>query len=361
MNRVAAPPRAAAPDDAAVRGAELAFGKRLAVPSPGSSSSSLPLSESPPAPLSRLRKSTSHSEHGRRSRAAGHLTPAAAASVGIRSRTLSPPKLAASAAGVEPNSPSFIAATLAASRNPSPGPKASRPAHKASVGAVAGIADFGIDAGPIAPTGALISLFDRSHRLGPAPPNPGPGPLEAQRIAVDRFMAAPPRSLPKPAKPSPKPLPPVVRREKPPALAVAPEKPPTTPSTHRRPAPPPEARPRPRRASHGPTSPIDPRARPKPGPGVAVSAPRRSMAQSPSPRLPKRQVTKPPPPKPLVVRPPIVRSTTEVLSPKPMRLVTPNLTRKVALSPQHSRPNLAPGILSSPSPDPQKRSLAAAA
>ncbi|POR33597.1 Increased rDNA silencing protein 4 [Tolypocladium paradoxum] len=261
-----------------------------------------------------------------------------------------PPQLHAGAAKVDPKSPSFIAATLAASRSASPGPKmplpspalAHAPRRKTSLGALStlGGSDAGVavvDSGSIAPTGSLISMFERARGeadpVKRASPRPAPAeatensPEEAQRLAVRRLTAAPPRSHP-----SPPTSPPAVSRERP--RAATPKQPPTPP---------------PAISIH--TAPSLPRPRPRSETKEPASTKTRQPSPPPVVRTPKQPAAKPPA-KPPRTQPPtgpsVVRSTPEVLSPKPVRVVKPSLVPAVT----------SPRVLSwpSPSPDPQKRS-----
>ena len=61
---------------------------------------------------------------------------------------------------IDPKSPSFIAATLAASRSASPSPKARTPRRKTSVGTASVTSDH-VDSGSIPPTNSLISMFEQ--------------------------------------------------------------------------------------------------------------------------------------------------------------------------------------------------------
>ncbi|CAH0044050.1 unnamed protein product [Clonostachys solani] len=78
---------------------------------------------------------------------------------------------------VDPKSTSFIAATLAASRNGSPSPPkptaaSPAPRRKASVGAMSSVssADVAVDSEPIPPTGSLISIFEGGRGGGGGDP-----------------------------------------------------------------------------------------------------------------------------------------------------------------------------------------------
>jgi hypothetical protein len=61
---------------------------------------------------------------------------------------------------IDPKSPSFIAATLAASRSASPSPKTRTPRRKTSVGTASVFSDH-VDSEPIPPTTSLISMFEQ--------------------------------------------------------------------------------------------------------------------------------------------------------------------------------------------------------
>ncbi|CAI6085528.1 unnamed protein product [Clonostachys chloroleuca] len=154
---------------AALRGASLAFSKKKPpAPPPPSKGSSGALAA---ATLSS--QSTGGSVNGlpdmdaaaARSIVAGRMQQLAAASGQQQhpqygSHLQTPPR-------VDPKSTSFIAATLAASRNGSPSPPkpaaaSPAPRRKASVGAMSSVSsvDVAVDSEPIPPTGSLISIFE---------------------------------------------------------------------------------------------------------------------------------------------------------------------------------------------------------
>ncbi|VUC21544.1 unnamed protein product [Clonostachys rosea] len=168
---------------AALRGASLAFSKKKPpAPPPPSKSSNGALAA---ATLSS--QSTGGSVNGlpdmdaaaARSIVAGRMQQLAAASGQSQqsqqygSHLQTPPR-------VDPKSTSFIAATLAASRNGSPSPPkpaaaqtaSPAPRRKASVGAMSSVssADVAVDSEPIPPTGSLISIFEEGGRGGGGDP-----------------------------------------------------------------------------------------------------------------------------------------------------------------------------------------------
>ncbi|XP_044717526.1 increased rDNA silencing protein 4 [Hirsutella rhossiliensis] len=298
------------PDNAAavaLRGASLAFHKKPAVASPSPSALSLSLSSPSPPPtrakgdgaLTAALSVASGAKHRSPSRTAVNPHSPESASSSSSSSTpdmMSPTlqtglvaarlqQLHPASAKLDPKNPSFIAATLAASRSVSPNPKSSTRRRKNSH-------DLAVDAGPIAPTGTLISLFDK-----PTPSGADSTPYDtqqAQRTAVHRFMAAPPRSLPKP----PTPPPPVgsISRPRPPTNSPPPTRPPKP-----RPAKPP-VKPL---VTRPPTPPPVRRSMPEPSPRTDAQtlAPRPSSSPSPDPQkrsLGSKQEQQLPPLKPRV-------------------------------------------------------------
>ncbi|KJZ70923.1 hypothetical protein HIM_09674 [Hirsutella minnesotensis 3608] len=410
------------PDDAAaaaLRGASLAFQKRSSVTSPSSSPASNSHLSSPPSPpLSHLGRSRDNDARtaaltvgaGNKSR-----SPSRAAASEPRSRTSSSSSSPAIGSGsfnthtgliaprlqqlhpppakLDPKSASFIAATLAASRSASPSPKNAAVQRKSSLGAMSQLSgsDNAVDAAPIAPTGSLISFFDKSKTEPGSQKRPSTGAehtlhdaQEAQHMAVHRFMAAPPRTLPKPPRP-PTPTAPIVQRPVVKSSPVTvPRQPPTPPpiESHETPM---SSRREPRQVQRSPVVSAESKPRPKPkvpankpaqpdSPPVS-RPPRPRAAKPPSDSLTKCDVktpekpteksppkpTPPTPSTPTVTRPmtppSIIRSTPEVLSPKPVRIARPLLSPTTAsASPQATAPTLAPRSPCFPSPDPQKRS-----
>lgn len=202
---------------------------------------------------------------------------------------------------LDPKNPSFIAATLAASRTGSPSGSA-----RVSLTADA------VDSESIAPTGNLISLFEgRDGKKGGLQERQKHGKL-VRGATPDgddgRTMALPPaqaRSSERiSAMPMPKPKLPVQ------LTSPGPSKP--------KPPPPREQKPE-------------------------VSAQKHAKSAS------KARVRTPSPPSV------VSRSTAELLSPKPMRLIKPTLAPPVLSSPQASSPGTSGQEASSPSPDPEKR------
>ncbi|KAG5913580.1 hypothetical protein E4U42_001003 [Claviceps africana] len=404
MNHAASSRSHAVPGDAAValRGASLAFRRNPA--------GGLALNASPPEEALSSSSSSSSSHRGEASRgtrcgAVGAETSAATARKNghsshdaCESDSSGLPPGSASAQRLDAKNPSFIAATLAASRSASPGRRAPPP----------GLADDAVDSGSIPATGKLISLFEQGGGGGGGGGGP-PGrrspsldargePLRDRKRGHERASSATalhPRPSSKPtSKPRPKPKP---KPKLPPGPEPEPE---PEPEPHPNPNPNPNPNPKvqPNSASRRPPSPSPPplsgsRAeteaeakrkrsnvvpsstkpptspvrsavrsaersaekisampmpKPKPPPHLSLPFPQATalhapshqpQAQPPHPVLPAPEQLEPRRKSPSPSRPD--RSATpEVLSPKPVRLVRP--------------PSLAPPVLSSPSPLPPK-------
>ncbi|KND91592.1 Increased rDNA silencing protein 4 [Tolypocladium ophioglossoides CBS 100239] len=342
---------------AALRGASLAFQKKPAVASAspslrhnGALTAATTVGTRPRAPA-RAAVAAQATRGAPEIESAGHAHAYGQQQLGGGGSQTQQQQLHAGAGKVDPKSPSFIAATLAASRSASPSPKTPAPApapaprRKASLGAA-------VDSGPIAPTGSLISMFERAR--GEADPVKRASPRTSPPGAAEnsRATAAPPRSRPSPPPPPPPPPPAAVGRERTPA--AAPKRPPTPPpainihrasSTH-------QPTPRPAKRLAADT------AGPRPQPKTQEPASTRTRQPSPPAESSPTQPAARPPAKALRIQPPagpsVVRSTPEVLSPKPVRLVKPSLA-PAAASPPRISPALPPQVLPSPSPDPQKR------
>lgn len=232
--------------------------------------------------------------------------------------------------GVDPKSPSFIAATLAASRSASPTPKARTPRRRVSIGTASTTSDA-VDSEHIPPTNSLISMFERgkgepvaallshetversSRSVETARLMEQAFPNERAARRNSRSSASPDRTVS--AKPS------ASKRD---ILPATPSKPPTrqaakqssTPDL-RQLAPLPQQPAVPKKPDHPPvqeikpTKPSDPPPQKKTVPKITNRYNSPPEAEAPRPRSP--------PPQKVVTRQP------EVLSPKPKRLSRPNL------------------------------------
>lgn len=110
---------------------------------------------------------------------------------------------------VDPKSPSFIAATLAASRSVSPSPKSRTPRRRGSAGdmSIMSAGEAPVDSMSIPPTGSLISMFEASRgdagrRGSPTRTGAGSGAREEGDQGSEISVRSPKR---KPAKPPVKP------------------------------------------------------------------------------------------------------------------------------------------------------------
>ncbi|TWU73326.1 Increased rDNA silencing protein [Metarhizium rileyi] len=266
----------------------------------------------------------------------------------------------ASVLRLDPKSPSFIAATLAASRSVSPSPPATTtPRRRASFGAASslGCADA-VDSESIAPTGSLISMFERARgHLETTTTTKTTTPLGPEVAAQESSMPAK-KSIPAPS--------PDLRKHhgRPPtpprgvdelrSSSMPPRQPPTPPLRSSEKI---SAMPMPK-----PRPPQQPNASPRPSAGPSSTRlPLPTAELTPGTPgtpglLPPARPSAEPVPKPLRLRlssPPSVVSisTPELLSPKPVRLITPEL----APPGQGSSSGASAHAESSPSPDPEKR------
>ncbi|KAH0598042.1 hypothetical protein MHUMG1_04414 [Metarhizium humberi] len=377
MNPAAASHSGGTQDDAAtaLRGASLAFQRSPAV---GATSPPLPL------PLPHHSKDGASSSVGRsRSPPGVALDATGDGGIGAHGHHVEPPVYRAGvvaarlhqwngsqaqlqpttpAQRLDPKSPSFIAATLAARRSVSPSPLARTPRRKTSFGAasVLGSADA-VDSESIAPTGNLISMFEaagdgsettrRPARRRTPPPEESGDAMRGVDVPANKREPAPsPKPKPKPKSRHVRPPTPPQGADEPRSSSMPPKQPPTPP--HRSsekisamPMPKPKM---PQQLTSSPKPPPKP-AKPQLPPPAGPKPEQAGML--PSPRRPAAK----PAPKPLKVRlpsPPSVVSTStpEVLSPKPVRLITPTLAPPVL-----SSPGAYDQVDSSPSPDPDKR------
>ncbi|KAG8407596.1 Increased rDNA silencing protein [Metarhizium acridum] len=367
MNPAAASHSGGSQDDAAtaLRGASLAFQRSPAVgatspPHHGKdgASSSVGRSRSPLGVALDATGDGGSGAHGRHVDSPGYRAGVVAARLHQLNGSHAQLQPTTSAQRLDPKSPSFIAATLAASRSVSPSPMARTPRRKSSFGAasVLGNADA-VDSESIAPAGNLISMF------------------EAARDGTETTRKPARRRTPPPGEPED-----ATRGVDVPADRREPAPSPKTKSRHVRPPTPPQGADEARSSSMPPKQPPTPPHRssekisampmPKPKPPRELTSPPKPPPNPAKPQLPPPAGPKPgqagmlpppprlaakPAPKPLKVRlpsPPSVVSTStpEVLSPKPVRLITPTLAPPVL-----SSPGAYDEADSSPSPDPDKR------
>lgn len=270
----------------------------------------------------------------------------------------------ASAQRIDPKSPSFIAATLAASRSVSPSPLVRTPRRKISFGAVNALANMeavAVDSESIAPTGNLISMFERAKDVESSrKQSPSRGllsPAEAKEN-IHGAKTVPKKGVamtsPKPKKYDGLPAPPEGVNERR-SSSMPPKQLPThvvrrSEKISAMPMPKPKL---PLELSASPKPPNKP-FKPQPPPPTETK-PEPASKLSPDPRFAK------PAPRPRKVRTPsppsvISRSTTEVLSPKPVRLIKPTLAPPVLSSPPQGSPGITGQMTASPSLDPEKRS-----
>ncbi|GAB0136011.1 hypothetical protein EsDP_00004329 [Epichloe bromicola] len=382
MNHAAPSLSTGSPDDAAValRGASLAFQRSPAAgsASPTTISSSLELSHLREAGGSRTfnrsrsphRKgaSSSNASHGHH----GHAYDAdssgyQASLVAARLHQLngsSPLQPPTSAQRLDPKNPSFIAATLAASRSVSPSPLVQTPRRRISFGAANALAisvpGDAVDSESIPPTGNLISLFEPGREAGPplrrrSPPRSSPPEAEGRLRGEKRVHEKKPSAVPPTSSPASSavevegshllpssglPTPPLRSSEKISAMPMPkPKLPPQLSSLS---------------LQHGHhNSPKVQTQAPPAGGKPRRSGPSASPARPEKPAAARPHRARPPSP-PSVVR----ASTPEVLSPKPMRLVKKHSLAPPVLSspPRNSSPDRSSQAASSPSPDPEKRS-----
>lgn len=357
---------------AALRGASLAFQKKpAAAPPPPRDNGALTAATSvgrsrSPAKQQHLgpqMTGESDAEIAARLQGVGQLHPG----VGVGVTTA-----AGGAKVVDPKSPSFIAATLAASRSASPSPKARTPLRRESADAMSlGSTGEVVDSGSIAPTGSLISMFEQVRAGGGgaggdpvkrASPVRSPMRLSDESLDYGRVSLAKPKLKPKPMPMSP---PPPLHGL---SMETVQASPPRLKHKPRPISPPPQhllGRPKTQAPSQKPkqTRPISPPLQiiNKPAPqglSPALKQTRRPISppplqmtnkptpQPPSPRLKqkRRPISPPPlqvmskptpqPPSPMLkqtrrpISPPpqiVRRSTPQVLSPKPKRLSKPQL------------------------------------
>lgn len=271
-----------------------------------------------------------------------------------------------SAQRLDPKSPSFIAATLAASRSVSPSSLVRTPRRKISFGAVNALANMDaaavVDSESIAPTGNLISMFERAKdvqsttRKQSPPRQSSPENKENIHGAKEGPKKAMAMALPKVKKHGVLPAPPEGVDERR-SSSMPPKQAPThvvrsSEKISAMPMPKPKL---PLELSASPKPPNKPLKPQPPSPAVRTK-PEQARKLSPGPRVTK------PAPRPRKVRTPsppsvISRSTTEVLSPKPVRMIKPTLAPPVLSSPpQGGSPGITGQMSGSPSPDPEKRS-----
>ncbi|KHN97638.1 increased rDNA silencing protein [Metarhizium album ARSEF 1941] len=348
MNPAAASRRPGSQDDAttALRGASLAFRR-----SPAAGATPTPTPLPLPLPLPHHKKDgLSTSPLGGAPNPLHQLNGGSAAQL----------QPMASARRLDPKSPSFIAATLAASRSISPSPLATAPRRKTSFGAASATGNpDAVDTESIAPTGHLISMFegakaDTETTREPARRRTSPREGLEHGTRRESLLAKKgmPASSPEPKSGHVRPPTPPRRVHEPRSSSMPLKQPPTvTPRSSGKisamPMPKPKPKP-PQQPNFGPNSPPK-LEEPHSSPPAAAPRSRQSGILPPPPRL----VVKPAP-EPLRIRPPsspsvISTSTPEVLSPKPMRLITPTLASPVLSIPDASRQ-----ADSSPSPDPDK-------
>ncbi|ODA82645.1 hypothetical protein RJ55_01153 [Drechmeria coniospora] len=360
------------PDKAAValRGASLAFQKQQAPakPSPPSSNAAMTATAAATMTASMTASTTTTAGGGGSSSSTNGVALTAAtasASAAAASEAESPahqlgrphqlgnssPSMAMTmGAMADTQSPSFIAATLAAGRNVSPTPHAGRPRslprphprphpnaqppHQPPPQAQAH--HVPVDSESIAPTGSLVSLFERGSHEQPAL---GRGPA-AQRPPVRRYKSTPLRERPE--------------------TQVAPEHavqglPPPLPATRQK-------APQAQHATKASETETEPKPKPKLKPNVK---PKPTLGTAPPQAAPDPRASSPQPEQPSskprkrssgAVQPleaSVIRSTPELHSPKPVRLARPTLSPTVAPSPRADRGELPSTML--PERDPQKR------
>ncbi|CAM1510379.1 Fc.00g007140.m01.CDS01 [Cosmosporella sp. VM-42] len=261
---------------------------------------------------------------------------------------------------VDPKSPSFIAATLAASRSASPTPKAKTP-RKESFGAVSSSSGEVVDSVSIPPTGSLISMFEQARAGGGDPvkrPSPKRSPMRSPVESMDEILdvrdVSPmktPMMKPKPKlKPKPRPISPppqIISRSTPEVLS-----------------------PKPKRMSK-------PKLRPVTPPQIVTRAPTQELLQpSPDPpkRSPKPRERPPTPPKPRGSTKPVVKKSStdqgHVVKPKP-KDIKPQISGQRTSTPARRRTETSGSVSSDdtfvsassapspgrPSPPPQPRNM----
>lgn len=273
---------------------------------------------------------------------------------------------------IDPKSPSFIAATLAASRSVSPNSQFRTPVRKISLGSLSAVAansDDAVDSEPIAPTGSLISMFERARRntdthapkkqpSRSSPPESTETTPEERRVTQGKRVVAPPakRQIKPNLSPQPPTAPPASDDK---AAGVIPSKRPPTPPV--RSSQKISAMPMPKPQTQAFTSPRPYARRSSPPPSTSpAQADKTRQHKHIVATSPPNRVMKPPTTTPVKVRPPsppsvVSRSTPEVLSPKPVRIVQPLLAPPTITSPPGSSSAVSSHSVSSPSPDPEKR------
>ncbi|KAI9147989.1 increased rDNA silencing IRS4 [Paramyrothecium foliicola] len=137
----------------------------------------------------------------------------------LPTRPVGPGSSPASTVKVDTKSPSYIAATLAASRSASPTPKSRGPSKTQSPAVMKSASPAEVvDSMPIAPTGSLISMFERGGLEGDPVKQKSPkrSPTRVGRTSIDETRRPKPESRPEPTAQAstplvPKPAPPAMK------------------------------------------------------------------------------------------------------------------------------------------------------
>ncbi|KAH7000173.1 hypothetical protein EDB80DRAFT_723328 [Ilyonectria destructans] len=240
MNPIAShAPGSTDPATTALQGASLAFQKKKpAPPPPKKDNGALTAATSAGRPRSPVKHLRAHSTGGSIADMDqyGGMVVSRMHQLGANPSQLHPGYTGTKA---DPKSASFIAATLAASRNASPTPKVRTPRRRTSVGATSSSSGGEVvDSGSIAPMGSLISMFEQaragdpvkraSPRRSPArsPANSNDSIAEVPEPPPTTDLTLKPKPKPK-LKPKPRPLtpPPPITQSSPVVLSPKPRRP----------------------------------------------------------------------------------------------------------------------------------------
>ncbi|KAH7144544.1 hypothetical protein B0J13DRAFT_585248 [Dactylonectria estremocensis] len=232
----------------------------------------------------------------------------------------------------DPKSASFIAATLAASRNASPTPKVRTPRRRTSVGAASSSSSGEVvDSGSIAPMGSLISMFEQTRAGDPVKRlSPRRSPARSPANSNDSIaeVPEPPITMAPEVKPKPKPK-------------LKPKPRPSTPPQPITQSAPVVLSPKPRRPSKPALKPM---LRPSTPPQIVTRAPIQILSPpspKPSRRSPKLNPKQQPPtpPKPRGSNKPTTKAKQAVQDQAPA--VTPRRSTPRQATPRQATPKLA--------------------
>ncbi|KAH7140654.1 hypothetical protein EDB81DRAFT_798443 [Dactylonectria macrodidyma] len=339
------------PAATALRGASLAFQKKKPAPPPpkrdnGALTAATTSAGWPRSPVKHLR---AHSTGSSLADPEMHGGARVMNQLGASPSQQLQPGYQHASAKADPKSASFIAATLAASRNASPTPKVRTPRRRTSVGAASSSSSGEVvDSGSIAPMGSLISMFEQTRAGDPVKRlSPRRSPARSPANSNDSIteVPEPPVTIALEVKPKPK-LKPKPR----------PSTPPPKPITQSLPE---VLSPKPRRPSKPASKPV---FRPSTPPQIVTRAPTHILSPpspDPSRRSPKLKPKQQPPtpPKPRGSNKPTIQAK-QAAQDQPPPLAPRRSTPKQAPPPRQAPPRQAtPKPTGSKAPAPASASV----